>query len=938
MINQRIPSIVSVFLTILSFSAFAQVNFDATQYYFNHADYNSFIPKVITDINGDNRDDVLLVHGDNVRVYHNSQSTDSLYLAAKFKTASIEPWAQGVLDLENDGINEMFFAGLYDGLFVYKNLGDNQYSLDQQVSAGDFFAQAFSIADIDNDGFIDLFVCHDDGHSKVFLNDGEGVLVDRSDYIDMATTPVSDNSGNYSSVWTDIDNDNDNDLYIGKCRLGVTEDTDPRRINALFLNNGDGTFTEVANERGVASGAQSWAADYGDFNGDGYQDLVVINHDFPNQLFINDGNGSFLEDMSFRDLVPNNGTAYQSIIADFDNNGWEDIIVAGSISIIYWNEGGTFTSEVNGSGISQFLSGAFGDINHDGFLDLYAGSSGLGGPSGRPDLIYVNEANDNNFVSATLKGTVSNSMGIGAHVIVHTPSGRKCRFSKSGVSYSIQNTLNQHFGLGQEGVIDSITVDWPSGIHNVYTDISVNEHVVLVEDDCQAELPEIFTTDEPFICENSGESITIFSNDGVLNWSTGEVAEQITVDVAGVYQGFKENCEAASNALIIHNTPTINPPILNVSENITLCEGASVEITVLNYEEIEWQDGTVSNSYIIDQSGSVQAQILSSCANVYSEEIMVTFVTVPTDSDRQEIVSPGPTTITTDVDGTKWYSDEEATNLIGEGPEYSFDAVSDVSYYFTVSPDITPIATSAGLMMEDETLNDNFFNENGLMYFSPQRNLTIKSVNVETTASGIRDILLVRSDGEELGRKTVDLEAGSVYTVELDWEVTAGENYRMTTDTEINQSSFGENHPHFKVSFNPSFPLEFDTWLTLTNSSFPSIYFFFFDWELEEAFDPCTSEVYEYALSVVSSTEEVYGSNSLLNAFPNPASTEVVVSSDIENETMILQAFNMLGQLQYESEFSGQLNLDVQEWNEGQYLFKLSTENRQISRRFTIAR
>ena len=69
----------------------------------------------------------------------------------------------------------------------------------------------FGIADIDNDGFVDVFSCHDDAKSKIYLNNGDGTF-EESEIIDLTTTPASDNSGNYGSVWTDFDNDGDIDL------------------------------------------------------------------------------------------------------------------------------------------------------------------------------------------------------------------------------------------------------------------------------------------------------------------------------------------------------------------------------------------------------------------------------------------------------------------------------------------------------------------------------------------------------------------------------------------------------------------------------------------------------------------------------------------------------------------------------------------------------
>ncbi len=939
--NLKRNSLTTLLLLIISIAGHTQVTFDGTNYYFNNTNYDSFIPKVITDINGDYVDDVLVVEENRVTVYHNTQEIDSLYKVTGFNSTSARPWAQGVFDLDNDGRNELFFSGSYDGLFVYRDSGTNTFSLNQQISAGDFFAQAFSIADIDNDGFIDMFLCNDDEHSKVFINDGAGNLIDRSDYIDMNTDPVSDNSGNYSSVWTDIDGDMDVDLYIGKCRLGVLEDTDPRRINALFINNGDGTFTEAAAERGVASGAQTWAADFGDFNGDGFQDLVIANHGFPNQLYINDGLGNFTEDIEFRTIVVNNGTAYQTIVADFDNNGWEDIMVAGIGSYIYYNDGGQFTAQFNSdavNGLGGLRSGAFGDINNDGFIDIYGGSRGLSGSDLKPDQIYINQGNDNHFLSVALQGTVSNRMGVGALVRVYTPEGVLHRFSKAGVSYSIQNTMNQHFGLGASTTIDSVTIDWPSGMRDVITEIEVDQHYLAIENSCFESLPSIYTEDEPFVCDGGSEDITIFSNDGIVNWSTGEVADKITVSEPGTYQAFKSGCDVPSNTLVVHSTPILVEPVLNVSSNIVLCEGSNVEVAVLNYEEIEWQDGSISSSYVVEESGTVQAQITSLCAEVFSEEISVEFVSPLIDMDRLSAVDPGPATLSTGVDNTTWFDDELGSNLIQSGDNLAFEASVDTAFYFSVAQNITPISTTAGFEIANSDLSDNFFDSNGLMYFSPQRDLVIKSVNVESTGDGVREIVLVKSDGTEIGRVSVDLPEGGVHEIALDWSVVGGENYRITTDSDVNQASFQTDHPQFKVLFNPGFPLQFDTWLTLTNSSFPSIYFFFFDWKLEAVTDPCiTGEIYKYDVQIIpSSTEDVIDNVEQITVFPNPTAQFITVDVPVLlGKDAKLTILNHLGKVVSTTSFVQGNSIDVSALVDGQYYILVSAGGNEYRSTFT---
>jgi hypothetical protein len=125
------------------------------------------------------------------------------------------------------------------------------------------------------------------------INDGTGNLV-KQDLFDFITVPTSDNSGNYGSVYTDFDMDGDLDLYIAKCRQGVNDPSDPRRIDALFVNDGTGFYTQNAKAYGLADGHQTWTADFGDFDNDGDLDLFKTQHDVISELDENIDNDTFI--------------------------------------------------------------------------------------------------------------------------------------------------------------------------------------------------------------------------------------------------------------------------------------------------------------------------------------------------------------------------------------------------------------------------------------------------------------------------------------------------------------------------------------------------------------------------------------------------------------------------------------------------------------------
>lgn len=930
----------SILILVLSqLVATAQVDFEGSRFHFNDQTIKSFIPKVFTDMNGDFRDDVMLVEDQDVYQYAYSQSNDSLYLNQSFRQFSDQAWANGAADFDGDGIMELFFTGFYDGLGIYK-IVDGQYLLSQQLNTN-IFAQAFSVADINSDGHVDLFVCNDNGLSAIFINDGTGILVDDSDMIDMRTTPASDNSGNYGSNWTDIDNDGDPDLYISKCRLGAISSEDPRRINALFINNGDGTFTEQAAVRNVAVGRQTWASDYADVDRDGDLDLFLVNHEAGNQLFYNDGNGVFTEDVSFSELVPNNGAGYQAMAADLDNNGWIDLIVAGTPAIVYYNNEGTFSAISAGqTPFGLFGSAAYGDVNEDGFLDFYAGANTLAEFDNDGDEIYINQGNDNNYITISLQGTTSNRQAIGTKLMMTTSDGTQMRVSSAGTSYSIQNTANQHFGLGQASTVESLEITWPSGLTETYTNLAANTHFVAIEGQCLEVLTEVSTMDEAFLCE-AGESLDITATTGDVAWNTGITGQSISADEIGLYQGTVDHggCITPTNIIKVHEPSERDLPELNIMDDIVLCADDFFTVQVQNYESVTWQDGVMAQSIIIDESTTIQANLETACSLFSSTQFDAEFVDPALTGDIQDEQLAGDVVLETGDIHTKWYADAAGQELIGEGPQLPIFAAEDTTLYFANTPTIQGPSFTVGLDHADVNLMDNTTGQNGLLFINAQRDLIVRSVEVNVVEPGVRELVLVRSNGEEVGRVSVDLQEVGLQRIELNWEMEDGLNYRIMTDEAVNLASFGVSHPQFSLSFNPEFPLDFDSWLTVTNSNFAVAYFYFYNWIVEEPHESCTSPIYAYNLSIGSSnTDDLIVDRSSLNVMPNPASH--LVQLELENvefsQKNRVEVFNSLGKQVYsQDKINNSHQLDVRQWPTGQYIVKLVDGNTLYTSVFT---
>ncbi|HZV44163.1 MAG TPA: VCBS repeat-containing protein, partial [Saprospiraceae bacterium] len=336
-------------------------------------DEHSAVPVGIADMNGDGLDDIVtLNNGHILNIQYQTPDPNRPFVVYALPR-SVDLMEQNdicLADFNNDGLNDIFTIGSYDKAKVYyANKGSYQFTL-QTITDLSFFSQGASSGDFNQDGWVDVMMLNDNAANFTLINDGTGNLV-KQDLFDFVTVPPSDNSGNYGSVYTDFDMDGDLDLYIAKCRQSVNDPTDPRRIDALFVNDGTGFYTQNASAYGLADGHQTWTADFGDFDNDGDLDLFKTQHDVISELDENIDNDTFINITSGTGLnIPS--IPLQGMFCDFDNDGYQDILTSGDLVKFYHNNGDrTFTEETPFAPI-VFGSFGLGDLNHDGFMDVYA--------------------------------------------------------------------------------------------------------------------------------------------------------------------------------------------------------------------------------------------------------------------------------------------------------------------------------------------------------------------------------------------------------------------------------------------------------------------------------------------------------------------------------------------------------------------------------------
>lgn len=521
---------------------FSQVTFTNSNSLLVNASLTSGVAIGVSDMNGDGLDDIVRL--DNASGFQIEYQTagGGDFTRYNYGSTSGSKWGLAIADVDGNGFNDVVMGGAYNGVKVFKANGTGS-SYTSTTLSGNIFLQNVNFADIDNNGTIDIFACHDEGTSIAYNNDGSGnFTADNAGLIDAVSTVASDNSGNYGSIWTDYDNDGDQDLYISKCRLGVSNPDDGRRINLLFQNDGSGNYTDVGVAAGLVPYGQSWASGFEDIDNDGDLDCVVINHDINSVIYENNGDGTFTDitaTTGISSILSAMGSGgIQVIMEDFDNDTFIDLFITARSGVhrMFKNNGDkTFTEMPSPftlpSGPSYIQSAAVGDLNNDGFIDVVAGfANGYNGPSNNPDVLYFNDGNSNNWCEIRLRGNTSNSNGIGARIELHGAWGKQIREVRSGESYGTMNSLLTHFGMGSETVITKIVVLWPSGEEDEVLSPAINTSIEIIEGST--------LTTESF---NSNE-ITIYPN---------PTRDIITIDASSNYENMSFEVYDITGKLIL---------------------------------------------------------------------------------------------------------------------------------------------------------------------------------------------------------------------------------------------------------------------------------------------------------------------------------------------------------------------------------------------------
>jgi hypothetical protein len=425
-------------------------------------------------------------------------------------------------------------------------------------------------ADYDNDGWLDLFFprgawlfANGEIRNSLLRNAGDGTFDDVTVEAGLASPAYATQVG----VWGDYDLDGDVDLYVANEEAGLGQPYPGQ----LFRNNGDGTFTDVAAGAGVTNGLMAKGAAWGDIDNDGDPDLYVSNFG-PNRMYRNNGDGTFTDVATDLGVTEPSANSFATWFWDYDNDGWLDLFVSASnrdlAAVVadytggaperYWSrlyrnvDGQGFEDVTQSTGLGRVymaMGANFGDVDGDGWLDMYLGTGAPGPEALVPNVLLHNHGgerfddvtlaagvgvlqkghgvafgdldNDGDedvfhqvggmfpgdkgrsmlfenpsttvWVGLKLIGTDSSRDASGARVrvVAQAPAGERQihRVVGSGGSFGA-SSLQLEVGLGDATGIRQVDVVWPSGRRETFSGLEIRSFYELQEGSGIARLAE----------------------------------------------------------------------------------------------------------------------------------------------------------------------------------------------------------------------------------------------------------------------------------------------------------------------------------------------------------------------------------------------------------------------------------------------------------------
>lgn len=935
-------NMLAICFQIASAQSFVQFK-DQSTFFKGQHQTRGFLPSGFTDINGDLIDDLIVFdRGLNLNILSGNPYNKTLHPYTDIHLPHyFDAFSIAIGDLNHDGLGDMVIGGSMGYLRVY--LSDTSGFLNRDLPAN-FLVQTMNITDVNVDGHPDIFVCNDSGSNIFFLNDGQGEFQKKTDIIDFATIPVSDMSGNYGSVWVDINNDLSPDLALAKCRAGVADPLDPRRINGLYVRQENQSYKNEAKIRGFDLGQQSWAVTFGDFDNDGDYDAFVVNHYDPHVLLEN-MNGTHFVPVSFTE-IPLSSFAFQAVSRDFDNDGLLDIVLSGLNGITFLHNRGGLNFEIIEK-VPLALRGmsmSVGDINDDGFYDIHAQlNESLNIPGQVDDRLYINEKNNNNYLKIALISNESEPTLTGTKVEIYGPWGKQSRQFIAGESFGITTSSHIHFGTGVRNLVDSLTIYWPSGRLETYRDIPTNNTFSIEPGYC---FREKYFFPDSIITVDSVQGVTLQAPEGYIQyqWNGRTSGRDITVyDETQNFVIMKDslNCSVYSSpVLTTFGCFPLNTDPLGIVEKITFCTNELSFIEAADASKYIWNNGETSQKIFVDKPGVYSVTITDQCNHSLVDSLSIDFI------DPVSIVVQGPDSVkqnnasfcVSNSKQTYWFACQDGQWLAAGDTFYFNTKTNDTCFMARSVQEFQRVLQTTGNRQLPGLNQFSSATLNGALVFDVHSPMVLESLEVYTDTPGKRKFIVVNNAGEVVAEKELFISFG-LNVVELGFHLSEGKKYSLLTDKEVNRQNLGTDSPRFirHSGGNIEFPYSIDGVLDITSSNFgTNNYYYFYNWKVGYDSNICLGESIEIPIHVSeTSNNNLINNIKKLNLFPNPANLILNLEIPGEISSGILSLYCFDGQkIKSEAIQNNAVSLDIEHLKPGLYTLVLQNQKNTFYSKF----
>jgi len=459
------------------------------------------------DYDADGWEDILIGGWHTRSLHHNNGDGTFTDVTASAGIAGTA-YLMGVLapDINNDGYPDIVFAVWYGPLEIWMNKGDGTF-VNVTRPWGLYIlgpTAGVSFGDLDGDGCGDLYFGSYYRHANILLHNIEGRgFVEVTDQAGVADV----NAYTFQTLIFDYDHDGDLDLY----------DVNDFGPDALFRNDGGLNFTDVTAATGLNMKGDGMGGALGDLNNDGWMDVFVTNFAEDHWLVYDPVAGAFNESLLATRITDRN-VGWGVNIQDFDNDGYPDVFIADGRVIssqqpepdtLWHNLGnGTFADIAGTAGVADpgiNRGSAVADFDKDGKLDLWVSNVVANSTA------YRNDGSAGNWLQVKLEGVLSGRDAVGARVVATVLGHPQTRYVHMGSSYLSQDSVVQHFGIGSAVEVDDLTVTWPSGVVQTFTNVSANQRLTIRE--FEPNPPVVRAAD---VVEEAGDEVT-FSSQGTTD-------------------------------------------------------------------------------------------------------------------------------------------------------------------------------------------------------------------------------------------------------------------------------------------------------------------------------------------------------------------------------------------------------------------------------------